>query len=103
MSIPAASFELLVLSLKFQAEQGLGLMQADPEQPAEVDLALASHAIDLLGVLQEKTRGNLTMEEGRLLENTLTELRFRYAQASASGLKPELISGAPRARAATAG
>ena len=35
----------------------------------------------MLGVLQEKTKGNLTLEEQRLLENSLTELRFRYVQA----------------------
>ncbi|HPQ15604.1 MAG TPA: DUF1844 domain-containing protein [Bryobacteraceae bacterium] len=43
---------------------------------------MARHYIDLLGVLQEKTRGNLTLEEQRYLENSLTELRFRYVQAA---------------------
>ena len=38
-------------------------------------------SIDLLAMLQGKTRGNLTLEEQRLLENSLTELRFRYVQA----------------------
>lgn len=94
MSIPSASFELLVLSLKFQAEQGLGLMRVDPEEPVEVDLALARHAIDLLAVLQEKTRGNLNLDEGRLLENSLTELRFRYVQASNEGVKPKASEAA---------
>jgi hypothetical protein len=42
---------------------------------------LARHSIDLLGVLQEKTKGNLTLEEQRLVENSLTELRFRFIQA----------------------
>jgi hypothetical protein len=35
-----------------------------------------------MGVLLEKTKGNLTLEENRMLENSLTELRFRYVQAS---------------------
>lgn len=89
MSIPPASFELLVLSLKFQAEQGLGLVRVDPDSPTEPDLALARHAIDLLGVLQDKTRGNLSLEESRLLENSLTELRFRFVQASADSAQPK--------------
>ena len=45
-------------------------------------LPLARHSIDLLGMLQEKTRGNLTPEEQRLIENGLTELRFRFVQVS---------------------
>ena len=47
------------------------------------NLEIARHTIDLLAMLQEKTKGNLSMEENRMLENTLTELRFRYVQAVA--------------------
>jgi len=43
---------------------------------------MARHAIDLLAVLMEKTKGNLILEEQRLLENSLTELRFRFVQVS---------------------
>jgi len=94
MSIPPASFELLVLSLKFQAEQGLGFLRVDPDSPVEPDLALARHAIDLLAVLQEKTRGNLNLEEARLLENSLTELRFRFVQVSTEAAKPKVNEAA---------
>ena len=88
MSIPPASFELLVLSLKFQAEQGLGVMHAGQNAPVEADLALARHAIDLLVVLQEKTHGNLSREESQLLESSVAELRFRFVQASREGVTP---------------
>ena len=44
------------------------------------NLEIARHTIDLLSMLREKTKGNLSMEENRMLENTLTELRFRYVQ-----------------------
>lgn len=47
----------------------------------EVNLPLARHSIDLLAMLQEKTHNNLSLEEQRMLDNTLTELRFRYIQA----------------------
>jgi hypothetical protein len=81
--LPPASFSLLVLSLRAQAEVQLGLYPVgDEKDSAEPDLEAARHAIDLLGILQEKTKGNLTLEEQRLLENSLTELRFRYVQAA---------------------
>ncbi len=75
--LPPANFEILILSLVMQAEMELR-PDGDPSRPP--DVALAKHSIDLLGVLAEKTKGNLTLEEQRLLENSLTELRFRYVQ-----------------------
>jgi len=76
--IPTASFELLVMSLGMQVQMKLaGPEAADAPAP---DLDMARHTIDLLVVLQEKTKGNLTMEESRQLDNMVTELRFRYVQ-----------------------
>jgi hypothetical protein len=74
---PAASFELLIAGLVMQAQMGLGLFAMPGEEP-QPDLAAAKYAIDMLGVLEEKTKGNLTLEEERALQNSLTELRFRY-------------------------
>jgi Domain of unknown function (DUF1844) len=79
--LPPASFTFIVLSLRAQAEMQLGLMQFG-EEKTEPDLPLARHTIDLMATLVEKTKGNLTIEEQRLLENSLTELRFRFVQAS---------------------
>jgi|SRR5579864_4309541 len=82
ISLPPASFEFLALSLRAQAEWQLGLVHFGSEQDRpKPDLDLARHSIDLLAVLQQKTKGNLTLEEQRLLENSLTELRFRFVQA----------------------
>ncbi len=80
--LPPATFEFLVLSLRTQTEMHLGLLYEhdDKEQP-EPDFRVARHSIDLLAMLQDKTRGNTTVEEQRLIENTVTELRFRYVQA----------------------
>jgi len=89
LPLPPPSFEFLVLSLRLQAEMQLGLL-GFAEKEEKPNLRGARHTIDLLGVLQEKTRGNLSLEEQRLLENSLTELRFRYVQAveeSAKGTK----------------
>src|SRR5260221_11352705 len=77
------TFEFLVISLKTQAEAALGLIRfsEDPEEEArEPNFRVARHAIDTLGMLQDKTKGNVTWDEDRLLHNTLTELRFRFVQ-----------------------
>jgi|SRR5271165_5457324 len=79
--LPPASFEFLVLSLRTQTEMHLGLLFSGEKDQPEPDFRIARHSIDLLSMLQEKTRGNISLEEQRLIENTLTELRFRYVQA----------------------
>jgi hypothetical protein len=81
--IPPADFLFLVESILMQAQVQLGLISfSEKDERAEPNLPLARHSIDLLGMLQEKTRGNLTSEEQRLLENGITELRFRFVQVS---------------------
>ncbi len=78
--IPPPTFELLILSLKMQAEMRLGLLRPVEGEESKPDLASARHAIDMIAMLSEKTKGNLSIEEQRLVENSLTELRFRYVQ-----------------------
>jgi len=81
--MPPASFSFIVLSLRAQAEMQLGLIRFGEEEDKQPpDLHLARHTIDLLGILLDKTKGNLAFEEQRLLENSLTELRFRFVQVS---------------------
>ncbi|HEY4360748.1 MAG TPA: DUF1844 domain-containing protein [Bryobacteraceae bacterium] len=88
LPLPPPTFEFLIFSLKMQAEMRLGLMAFGGEDaPDEPDLPSARHAIDMLAMLQEKTRGNLAMEEQRLIENSLTELRFRFVQVTESVAK----------------
>jgi hypothetical protein len=87
MPLPPATFEFLVFSLKMQAEMRLGLLKMGEEMDEAPDLPAARHAIDMLGMLAEKTRGNLSVEEQRLIENSLTELRFRFVQVSESSAK----------------
>src|SRR5262252_1318906 len=87
MPLPPASFAFLVLSLRAQAEMQLGLMHFGEGEKPEPDLVLARHTIDLMGMLVEKTKGNLSLEEQRMLENSVTELRFRFVQASDEAAK----------------
>jgi hypothetical protein len=79
--LPPPTFEFLVFSLKLQAEMKLGLLSFGSEQDKEEpDLVGARHAIDMMAMVSEKTKGNLSLEEERLIGNSLTELRFRYVQ-----------------------
>jgi len=80
--LPPATFEFLILSLKSQTEMHLGLLHFGEEKDRpQPDFRFARHTIDMLAMLQEKTRGNCTLEEQRLIDNSLTELRFRFVQA----------------------
>src|ERR1051326_81034 len=81
--VPPATFEYLVASFRFQAEIQLGLLHFGEEKDKpEPNLDLARHFIDLMAMLQEKTRGNLSLEEQRMLDNAVTELRFRFIQVA---------------------
>jgi hypothetical protein len=90
MPLPPATFTYLALSLRIQAEMHLGLLDlGDEKDRPEPNLEAARHTIDLMAMLQEKTKGNLAQDEQRLLENSLTELRFRYVQATGESKKKE--------------
>lgn len=82
--IPPASFSFLVESIMMQVQMQLGLFRfgQDEQEEAKPNLPLARHSIDMLAMLQQKTRGNLSIEEQRLIDNGLTELRFRFVQVS---------------------
>jgi len=99
--LPPATFEFLILSLKAQTEMHLGMYHfGDEKDRPEPDFRVARHTIDLLAMLQEKTRGNVTMEEQRLVDNALTELRFRFVQAMENREKKAAAgSEAPASRA----
>ena len=75
-----ASFTTLVSTMATQALFAMGAI-ADPRSGQRYqNLDLARHHIDMLGVLEEKTRGNLTDDEATALASTLYELRMRYVQ-----------------------
>lgn len=82
MPLPPASFSFLVLSMRAQAEMQLGLMHFGEEEKPKPNLTLARHTIDMMAMLKDKTKGNLELEEQRMLENSITELRFRFVQVS---------------------
>jgi hypothetical protein len=81
--LPPPDFDFLIYSLRVQTEINLGILPfgADDEDSQGPDFEVARHNIDLLVMLQEKTKGNLNAEEQRALDNSITELRFRFVQA----------------------
>lgn len=81
--LPEASFLSLANMLAVEAAMHLGLIQSPGEEaPPPPDLESARHLIDLLGMLQNKTRGNLTADEDRLMENILADLRMQFVAIS---------------------
>jgi hypothetical protein len=79
--LPPADFATLVLSLGSSAMMYLG--ESDPAEGKKPtpNLDMAKHAIDLLTVLEEKTKGNLSSEEEQILESLLFDLRLRYVES----------------------
>jgi hypothetical protein len=75
--LPPATFTTLVQSIVTQVLFYLGELSARGAEPS-VNLDMAKHNIDMLGVIEEKTRGNLTEDEKRLLDGALYETRMRY-------------------------
>jgi hypothetical protein len=81
--LPGVDFASFAVSLGTSALYHLGLL-ADPEtgKPGERNLDLARQTIDVIEMLQRKTRGNLDQEEQDLLQRLLTDLRMRFVEAS---------------------
>jgi len=78
-ALPPVSFSSLIFSLSTSAMMYLGDL-GSPEGKTVKDVALAKQSIDLLGVLSEKTKGNLTKEEEEFLSHSLRDLRLRFVQ-----------------------
>lgn len=77
---PEASFSFFITTLAMQAAVALGDTVNPQNNKKEENPAQAKFLIDILGVLKEKTKNNLTKEENDLLEGMLYELRMRYVQ-----------------------
>ena len=80
--LPPPSFTLLVLSLVAQARISLADMENPMTRKKDLDIEAAKHHIDMLEMLESKTKGNLSDDEKSLLDSVLYELRMRYVQLS---------------------
>ena len=79
--LPKLDFSIFVMSIIGSAHVHLGDMPG-PEGQSERNLAFAQQDIELLALLEEKTKGNLTGDEERLLSRALDELRQRFSEAT---------------------
>ena len=75
---PNPDFSFFVTTISLQATISLGQIPNPATSKTEEDLVQAKFLIDTLGMLQEKTKGNLSADESRLLDNILFELRAAY-------------------------
>lgn len=82
------SFLSLIMSLASNAAASLGMMPHPATGETGVDLQTAKHWIDVLGMLEEKTQGNLDEQEAQMLENLLADLRMQYVSFAQSPTPP---------------
>jgi hypothetical protein len=90
-TLPQIDFATFVLSLSHSALMHLGEAPDPDTNETHVDLGLAKQNIDILGLLEEKTKGNLTGDEERLVAQVLFDLRMRFVEKSKTA-----AAGAPK-------
>lgn len=88
-----ASFVSFVMSIASNAASALGMMEHPVTHQREVDVELGKHWIDILGMMQKKTAGNLTPQEKRMLEGLLADLRMQYVSLINSPQQARRFSG----------
>ena len=81
-------FATHVLSLASSAFVALGTVPSPSGETQETDLETARYLIDVLGMLEEKTKGNLDDAESKLLQSLIYDLRVAFVDATASARKP---------------
>ena len=79
--LPPPTFSHFLAGLDMEARLSLGEMKHPVSGEVRQDLVAAQYVIDTLALIQEKTKGNLDTGEEILLQNLLTELRFRFVEA----------------------
>jgi hypothetical protein len=82
------AFANLAMFIASPAAAAMGMTEHPGLAPGELDLPLAKHCIDLLGTIQQKTRGNLSAQEGQILEGLLAELRMQYISLTSTQRPP---------------
>jgi len=87
------SFVSFLMSIASNAASALGMMEHPVTHQREVDVELGKHWIDVLGMLQKKTTGNLTPQEKRMLEGLLADLRMQYVSLVNSPQQPGRFTG----------
>ncbi len=84
-TLPPPSLAELVNLITMQAMAGMGLLAGPGGERIPPHLEVAKHFIDLLQVLEDKTKGNLTPDEQKLLDQVLYEMRMTFVQVAGGG------------------
>lgn len=79
--LPELDFSAFILTLATTAQVGLGFMPNPQTNQSEQNLPTAKQLIDILGLLKDKTNGNLSQDEQVLLDSVLSNLRMQYVSA----------------------
>jgi Domain of unknown function (DUF1844) len=79
--LPEINFSTFIISLSTQALMHLGEIENPLSGKVEPDVLVAKQMIDIIGMLREKTRGNLNAAEDRMIEDILFDLRMKYVEA----------------------
>ena len=85
--LPTIDFATFVISLSHSVLMHLGEAPGPEGHPAEKSLPLARQTIDLLSLIEEKTKGNLSGDEERLIHQVLYDLRMRFVEKTKKGPK----------------
>lgn len=88
-----AGFLSFIMSIASNAASALGMMEHPVTHSREVDVELGKHWIDVLGMLQKKTAGNLTSKERQMLEGLLADLRMQYVSLINATPRTQRFSG----------
>ncbi len=88
-----AGFVSFLMSIASNAASALGMMEHPVTHQREVDVELGKHWIDVLGMLEKKTAGNLNAREKQMLEGLLSDLRMQYVSLVNAPAQPRRYSG----------
>jgi hypothetical protein len=80
---PKPDFTQLMLIFVMQAQQALGMIPEKESKNDKPNLPMARYSIDMLVLIQEKTKGNLTSDEAKILEDVVAGLQMQYVRISA--------------------
>lgn len=88
-----ASFVSFIMSIASNAASALGMMEHPVTHQREVDIELGKHWIDVMGMLEKKTSGNLTPAEKRMIDGLLSDLRMQYVSLVNSPQRAQRFTG----------
>ena len=80
--LPEGDISTLISMLATQAMFGMGFIRTEKDKEPTVDLKLAKFNIDMLETLEEKTKGNLSDDESKMLTDAISQLRMGYVKAA---------------------